>query len=84
MSPGALALNYPPGNGTSCLLLRAAEQALAGAGHREAILRVVAANTRARRFCEQAGWYADGAEKRDARLGFEVHEVRYARGLRSV
>jgi hypothetical protein len=27
---------------------------------------------------------ADGAEKRDARLGFEIHEVRYARGLEPV
>jgi hypothetical protein len=42
---------------------------------------VVAANARARRLYEQAGWHADGAQKRDARLGFEIHEVRYARGL---
>lgn len=81
------AINIAPeawGQGLGRLLLRAAEQALADAGHREAILWVVAANPRARRFYEQAGWYADGAEKRDARLGFEVHEVRYARGLRPV
>jgi hypothetical protein len=42
------------------------------------------ANTRARRLYERAGWHADGAEKRDTRLGFEIHEVRYARGLESV
>jgi hypothetical protein len=39
---------------------------------------------RARRFYEQAGWHADSAEKRDIRLGFEVHEIRYVRGLRPV
>jgi hypothetical protein len=38
---------------------------------------------RARRFYEQAGWHADSVEKR-ARLGFEVHEIRYVRGLRPV
>jgi ribosomal protein S18 acetylase RimI-like enzyme len=70
------------GSGLGRLLLRAAEQALSDAGHGEAVLWVVAANQRARRFYERAGWYADGAEKRDARLGFEIHEVRYARGLR--
>jgi len=81
------AINIAPeawGQGLGRLLLRAAEQALSDAGHGDAILWVVAANTRARRFYEQAGWYADSAEKRDARLGFEIHEVRYARGLRPV
>jgi hypothetical protein len=39
---------------------------------------------RARQFYEQAGWHADSAEKQDARLGFEVHEIRYVRGLRPV
>jgi GNAT superfamily N-acetyltransferase len=78
------AINIAPdawGQGLGRVLLRAAEQALSDAGHRDAILWVVAANTRARRFYAQSGWDADGAEKRDARPGFEVHEVRYARSL---
>ena len=81
------AINIAPeawGRGLGRLLLRAAEQALSDEGHGEAVLWVVAANERARRFYERAGWYADGAEKRDASLGFEIHEVRYARGLRPV
>jgi GNAT superfamily N-acetyltransferase len=78
------AINVAPeawARGLGRLLLQAAEQALRDAGHREAVLWVVAANQRARRFYEHAGWYADGAEKRDRGLGFEVHEVRYARRL---
>ncbi|HUP34525.1 MAG TPA: GNAT family N-acetyltransferase [Candidatus Limnocylindria bacterium] len=79
------AINIAPeawGQGLGRLLLRAAEQALADAGHRDAVLWVLAANPRARRFYERAGWYADGAVKRDTQLGFEIHEVRYARGLK--
>lgn len=63
------------------LLLRAAEAALQAAGWQEIVLWVVSANDRARRFYERAGWHADGAEKRDRGMGFEVHEVRYARRL---
>jgi ribosomal protein S18 acetylase RimI-like enzyme len=78
------AINIAPdawGQGLGRLLLREAERALADAGHGEAVLWVVAANGRARRLYERAGWHADGAEKRDTRLGFDIHEVRYARGL---
>lgn len=80
------AINITPeawGRGLGRLLLTAAERTLADAGHREAMLWVVAANERARRFYDQAGWHADGAEKRDTGLGFEIHEVRYARRLPS-
>jgi hypothetical protein len=45
------------------------------------VLWVIATNERARRFYERARWCADGAEKRDHRLGFPLHEVRYARRL---
>jgi GNAT superfamily N-acetyltransferase len=78
------AINVAPemwGQGIGRRLLSAAQRALAEAGHREAILWVIAANERARRFYERAGWQADGAEKRDAWLGFELHEVRYWRRL---
>lgn len=75
------AINVAPeawGKGLGYALLTAAQEALAHAGHREAVLWVIAANERARRFYERAGWAADGVEKREARLGFELHEVRYA------
>jgi GNAT superfamily N-acetyltransferase len=78
------AINLAPdawGHGLGQLLLGAAERALAEAGHVEAMLWVVATNERARRFYGRAGWGPDGAERRDAGLGFEVHEVCYVRRL---
>jgi GNAT superfamily N-acetyltransferase len=80
------AINVAPdawGSGLGRQLLEAAERALAAAGHREAVLWVVAVQVRAWRFYDQAGWRADGADKRDTRLGFELHEVRYWRRLGS-
>jgi len=80
------AINVAPeawGRGLGRLLLTAGERALADTGHREAVLWVVAANARAHRFYERAGWQADGVEKREAFPGFEVHEVRYVTRLGS-
>jgi ribosomal protein S18 acetylase RimI-like enzyme len=80
------AINVAPeawARGLGRVLLVEAERALCEAGHAEAILWVVATNERARRFYERTGWHPDGAEKRDTGLGFEVHEVRYARRLPS-
>jgi GNAT superfamily N-acetyltransferase len=60
-------------------------QAMDGAvsdGFRRATLWVLAANTRARRFYEQAGWEADGTERTEDWNGLPLHEVRYARELR--
>jgi ribosomal protein S18 acetylase RimI-like enzyme len=78
------AINIAPerwGGGLGRLLLQAAEHALLDADYREVVLWVIETNERARRFYERAGWRADGAEKRDHRLGFPLHEVRYARRL---
>ena len=49
------------GRGLGRHLLDAATGALAADGHAGAILWVLAANHRARRFYERAGWAADGA-----------------------
>ncbi|HEX5524347.1 MAG TPA: GNAT family N-acetyltransferase [Pedococcus sp.] len=47
----------------------------------EATLWVLAGNKRARRFYEQHGWSADGAEKTDWRGDVRLDEVRYRRPL---
>lgn len=47
----------------------------------EATLWVLAGNKRARRFYEQHGWIADGAEKTDWRGDIRLDEVRYRRTL---
>jgi ribosomal protein S18 acetylase RimI-like enzyme len=46
---------------------------------RGAILWVLGANERARRFYEAAGWRLDGATKTEDRPGGKLQEVRYAR-----
>lgn len=55
--------------------------ALADAGHTEAVLWVLPANERARRFYERRGWVPDGAERTDTVQGVTVDEVRYRRPL---
>ena len=61
--PGELRALYvdPPaqGAGAGSALLHAAQDALRGAGHREAVLWVFQANAHARAFYERHGWIAD-------------------------
>jgi GNAT superfamily N-acetyltransferase len=61
-------------------LMERAVEAMSGLGHTEAILWVLAANERARRFYEAAGWRTDGGEKTEE-IGEPVSEVRYRRPL---
>lgn len=70
------------GRGGGRLLMQAGLRHLEEAAFREAILWVLATNTRARRFYAAAGWQADGAAKTDDSLGFPLAEVRYRRALR--
>lgn len=60
-------------------LFTAAVRGLAEAGFSEATLWVLDTNTRARRFYEIAGWFADGAVKTEHRREIELREVRYRR-----
>jgi ribosomal protein S18 acetylase RimI-like enzyme len=62
-------------------LMAAGLDALTSAGFPEAILWVLAANDRARRFYDAGGWIADGAVKEDEGFGFPIREVRYRRAL---
>jgi GNAT superfamily N-acetyltransferase len=76
------AINVDPdhwGTGAGRALLAAAEAELARLGFTEAVLWVLPANARARRFYEIAGWVADGASRTDEVLGVAVPEVRYAK-----
>ena len=70
------------GTGTGRALLHAAEAWLRQAGFPDAMLWVLTANERARRFYEVAGWRCDGTEKMYERDGYEIPEVRYVRELR--
>jgi len=69
------------GSGYGRALFAAAERGLRDTGFREAILWVLGANARARRFYEIAGWRADGGKKTDHRGDVPLHEVRYRRSL---
>ena len=44
---------------------------------------MLAANTRARRFYEKAGWHSDGTNKVEDRLGVRSEETRYRKRLNS-
>jgi len=66
--------------GTGRSLMSCAVAALAEAGYERAVLWVLEANARARRFYEKAGWAPDGASNILVGLGGVV-EVRYARPL---
>jgi GNAT superfamily N-acetyltransferase len=69
------------GTGAGRQLMAAALAGLAGAGYGQAMLWVLDANVRARRFYEAGGWSADGASKQDSIGGFPVTELRYRRPL---
>ena len=66
--------------GAGGTLLEHAERRLAR-DYDEATLWVLAANTRARRFYEHAGWQADGTDKVEDRLGVHSEETRYRKRL---
>jgi len=66
--------------GAGGALLEHAEQRLAR-DFDEATLWVLAANARARRFYEHAGWSCDGANKVEERLGVRSEETRYRKRL---
>ncbi|MGW2217083.1 N-acetyltransferase family protein [Nonomuraea sp. NPDC001684] len=69
------------GRGIGRALMDAALATLTEAGYREAVLWVLDANVRARRFYEAAGWHDDGVTKDDGSRGFVLTEVRYRRSL---
>jgi GNAT superfamily N-acetyltransferase len=73
----------PPswGRGIGQALISAARQRLAGDGFDHAVLWVLVANRRARRFYEADGWVADGSRRDDQVWGAKVDEVRYRRHL---
>ncbi|MFI7541788.1 GNAT family N-acetyltransferase [Actinoplanes sp. NPDC049599] len=66
------------GHGVGRALMRDALPALARLGDR-AVLWVLAANARARRFYEGGGWALDGAERTEAIGGEQVAQLRYGR-----
>jgi GNAT superfamily N-acetyltransferase len=69
------------GTGLGRALLEAATAKLRDLGYADAVLWVLDGNTRARRFYEAAGWYADGTAKREDMGGMTITEVRYRREL---
>jgi len=66
--------------GAGGALLDHAERRLA-CDFEEATLWVLAANARARRFYEHAGWTSDGTSKVEERLGVRSEETRYRKRL---
>jgi GNAT superfamily N-acetyltransferase len=79
------AINVDPdawGTGAGAALLAEATDALRRLGFHTAVLWVLLANDRARRFYERHGWAATGEEKVETlRAGVTVAEVRYRRDL---
>ncbi|MET8148956.1 GNAT family N-acetyltransferase [Actinoplanes sp. NPDC049668] len=71
------------GTGVGLLLMRDALPALALIGDR-AVLWVLAANARARRFYERGGWVADGVTRTEEMGGEPVPQVRYGRRVAGV
>jgi GNAT superfamily N-acetyltransferase len=69
------------GTGTGRALMGGAIAELARLGYADAILWVLDANDRARRFYALAGWEEDGARKTDGSRGFDITEIRYRRAL---
>jgi ribosomal protein S18 acetylase RimI-like enzyme len=78
------ALNVDPdhwGAGVGRALLAAGIDRLRVGGFSEAILWVLPANHRARRFYEAAGWRHEAADRPQEVLGVHVVETRYRRAL---
>ena len=72
------------GTGVGRELFEGVTRALRDAGYARATLWVLDTNERARGFYTAAGWHPDGATKTEERPGGTLHEVRYARNLRSI
>ncbi len=83
-SSGLLFLMYVApgqwGRGSGRALMTASETALRELGYARAVLWVLEANIRARRFYEAAGWSADDA-RRIVEYGTPLPALRYARGV---
>jgi GNAT superfamily N-acetyltransferase len=62
-------------------LLLAARTRLVELGFQQAVLWVLAGNTRAQRFYEQDGWVRDGEQRTESLWGVMVDDVRYRRQL---
>jgi GNAT superfamily N-acetyltransferase len=78
------ALHVDPGSwghGVGRALLHAARTRLVEHGFHQAILWVLAGNSRAQRFYERDGWVADGQKRKESLWGVVVDDVRYRRRL---
>jgi GNAT superfamily N-acetyltransferase len=64
-------------------LMLASEEAMRDLGHARAVLWVLVANARARRFYERGGWLLDGATSSEDYGGVELPALRYTRNLRA-
>jgi ribosomal protein S18 acetylase RimI-like enzyme len=69
------------GTGVGRLLMENAWEQLSDIGGDRAVLWVLAANERARRFYDRGGWKADGETRVEAISGEPVSQVRYSRAL---
>jgi GNAT superfamily N-acetyltransferase len=69
------------GTGAGRALMAGAVAELSRLRYADAVLWVLDANDRARRFYARAGWKQDGAIKTDGSRGFDITEVRYRRTL---
>ncbi|MEH1123438.1 GNAT family N-acetyltransferase [Micromonospora sp. CPCC 206061] len=65
------------GSGVGRVLMRDALAKLSAGGWRRAVLWVLTANTRARRFYERGGWAPDGVEREDHIGTAPVRHMRY-------
>lgn len=70
------------GSGVAKPLMVAMLATLDEAGYEQAVLWVLEANARARRFYEAAGWRADGATEFDTTGGAALTKLRYRRALK--
>lgn len=80
------AINVDPdhwGHGVGRALIDEATRELAQLGFGRAVLWVLPANSRARRFYEAAGWKSDGVERTADVLGVTAPETRYSRDIPS-
>jgi ribosomal protein S18 acetylase RimI-like enzyme len=65
------------GTGVGSALMREALADMRARGYRSAVLWVLEANDRARRFYEKFGWQPDGEVKDDQLWGVPIREARY-------
>jgi GNAT superfamily N-acetyltransferase len=67
------------GTGVGRLLMSGALEEMALIGADLAVLWVLTRNTRARRFYERGGWFADGTARDEQMGGEPTHQLRYSR-----